>query len=97
MDSTEARIRTREFAIRLLNDLTTWIAAGSLVALGVFSAVAAFTIPGKASSGQAPATSSPAAPSPPASTSVFPSRHQHDSSTISASSGPPMVATGASR
>jgi hypothetical protein len=96
MNPIEARIRAREVAMRLLNDLTTWIAAGSLVAVGLFSFIAAATIPGKASpSPPTTATVPSPASSGPTNAPVL-QRHHRDSSGISASSGPPMVATGAS-
>ena len=99
MNSREARIRAREVAIGLLDDLTAWIAAGSVVGLGVFSVIAAATIPGKAYTSQtasaSSSTSTSSSTSNGTSSSLFP-RHHRDSNGISSSSSPPMVATGAS-
>ena len=101
MDHTQARVRARDVAFDRLNELTTWIAAASMAAVGVFAVIAAETIPGKASPSFSsnPSTASAAVPSP-SSQPVL--RHHRDAnnpsnpSGVSSSAGPPMVATGAS-
>jgi hypothetical protein len=97
MNSLDRRVQARSVAMDRLATLTTWIAAGSLAAVGVFAAVAAATIPGKAS----PSQGASAAPSAPAtstqtSSSGFAPRHHHDTPSVSSSSGPPMAVTGSS-
>lgn len=96
--SIDQRVQARSLAMDRLSTLTTWIAAGSLAAVGVFAAVAAATIPGKASPSQnASASASTPATSTQTSTSGFAPRHHHDSPSVSSSSGPPMAVTGSSR
>jgi hypothetical protein len=97
MQSLDRRIQARSVAMDRLSTLTTWIAAGSLAAVGVFAAVAAATIPGKASPSQnAAAPASTPATSTQTSTSGFAPRHHHDAAGVSPSSGPPMAVTGSS-
>ncbi|HET9781777.1 MAG TPA: hypothetical protein VFR33_08360 [Candidatus Dormibacteraeota bacterium] len=99
MDSLDARITARTVGIDRLNRVTTWVGLAAMAAVGVFAVIAAATIPGKASSTQGTGTAS-ASTSTSTSTNTPVTHHHHDFSngtTISASSGPPMVVSGGSR
>jgi len=97
MNSLDRRVQARSLAMDRLATLTTWIAAGSLAAVGVFAAVAAATIPGKASPSQSASAPTPApATSTQTSTSGLAPRHHRDVPSVSLSSGPPMAVTGSS-
>jgi hypothetical protein len=48
-ETTQARVRARDAAMRLLNRLTTGAAVSALVGVGLFAAISAQTIPGTAS------------------------------------------------
>jgi len=96
MNSVHAQIRARNVALDRLNGLTTWISVGAVAALGVFTVVAAVTVPGKPASSPGPPTADATA-SPPTSAGTAVVRHHHqDSTTITASSGAPVVVTGGS-
>jgi hypothetical protein len=45
-DTTQARVRARDAAMRLLNRLTTGVAVSALVGVAAFGAIGAHTIPG---------------------------------------------------
>jgi len=97
MNSLDRRVQARSLAMDRLATLTTWIAAGSLAAVGVFAAVAAATIPGKASPSQSASALTPApAPATQTSTSGLAPRHHRDVPSVSSSSGPQMAVTGSS-
>lgn len=96
MDSIPERISQREQGIDRLNKVTAWVVMTAATAVGVFAVIAAETVPGKASSGQAAGTDTPAAPSSPSSSTATSFRHHHDSAPVSSSSGPPMVVSGGS-
>src|SRR5256885_17211858 len=78
-NSTHARVRSRDAALRLLQRLTVGAAASSLAGVGVFAAVSAATIPGtsasssQASSSSAASSSASSATSSTSSTSLQPS------------------------
>jgi hypothetical protein len=55
-ETTQARVRARDAAMRLLNRLTTGAAIGAVVGVGLFGAIGANTIPGQASSSTASAS-----------------------------------------
>lgn len=100
MDSLEARITARAVGIDRLNRYTVWIGVVAMGAVAAFAVIAAATIPGKAESSIQRAGSSASAN---ASTSTGDpvTYHHHDdfgnSSSISASSGPPIAVSGGSR
>jgi hypothetical protein len=90
---TQSRIRTRDAALRLLNRLTTGMALGAIAALGVLSAVSAYTIPGTT----AATTTTPASTSSSSTASTFaPSSLQSSTTPITPSSSPPVVVSGGS-
>jgi len=90
---TQSRIRSRDAALRLLNRLTTGIALGAITALGVLSAVSAYTIPGTTPT----TTTSPASASSSSSASTLaPSSLQSSTTPITSSSSPPVVVSGGS-
>ena len=45
-DTTQARVRARDAAMRLLNRLTTGAAISAVIGVGLFGAISANTIPG---------------------------------------------------
>ncbi len=96
MDSTQAQVRARDLAIDRLNQLTKWIAAGALVALGLFGVIAAQTIPGKPSTSPGSTSGSQSTGAPAAITSLF-HHHHRDGGTVTSASAPPVAVTGGSR
>ncbi|HXM72976.1 MAG TPA: hypothetical protein VN940_07110 [Candidatus Dormibacteraeota bacterium] len=57
-DTTQARVRARDAAVRLLNRLTTGAAISAVIGVGLFGAISANTIPGTATTSTATASSS---------------------------------------
>ena len=55
-DTTQARVRARDAAMRLLNRLTTWAAISAVAGVGLCGAISANTIPGTASTSTASAS-----------------------------------------
>jgi hypothetical protein len=56
-DTTQARVRARDAAMRLLNRLTTGAAISAVVGVGLFGAIGANTIPGTTTSSSTSSTS----------------------------------------
>jgi hypothetical protein len=54
----EARIRARDSALSLLNNLTTYVAFAAVAGVGIFGTVSALTIPGVSASSSVGATAS---------------------------------------
>src|SRR5258708_5297270 len=54
----EARIRARDRALSLLNNITTYVAFGAVAGVGIFGTVSALTIPGASASSSSGATAS---------------------------------------
>jgi hypothetical protein len=57
-DTTQARVRARDAAMRLLNRLTTGAAISAVIGVGLFGAISANTIPGSATNATSSTTSS---------------------------------------
>jgi hypothetical protein len=83
---TQSRMHARDAGLRLLNRLTTGIALAAVGALGVLTAVSAYTIPGTTTAPSSAATSSSSA------STITPS-----TTPITSSSGTPIVVSGGSR
>jgi hypothetical protein len=81
---TQSRMHARDAGLRLLNRLTTGIALAAVGALGVLTAVSAYTIPGTTTTPSSAATSS--------ASTITPS-----TTPITSSSGTPIVVSGGSR
>ncbi len=85
MESTkaaEARIRARDRALSLLNNITAYVAFAAVAGVGIFGTVSALTIPGASASSSAGATASAAT-----STSSDSSSSSSATSGLSSSSG----------
>jgi hypothetical protein len=54
----EARIRARDRALSLLNNITTYVAFAAVAGVGIFGTVSALTIPGVSASSSSGATAS---------------------------------------
>jgi hypothetical protein len=54
----EARIRARDRALSLLNNITAYVAVAAVAGVGIFGTVSALTIPGVSASSSAGATAS---------------------------------------
>jgi hypothetical protein len=88
MESTnpaEARIRARNRALSLLNNITTYVAFAAVAGVGIFGTVSALTIPGVSASSSSGATASAAATA--SSDSSSSSASSSTSAGLSASSG----------
>jgi hypothetical protein len=85
MESTkaaQARIRARDNALSLLDNITAYVAFAAVAGVGIFGTVSALTIPGVSASSSSGATASAAT-----STSADSSSSSSSSSGLSSSSG----------
>jgi cytochrome oxidase Cu insertion factor (SCO1/SenC/PrrC family) len=96
MNSVHAQITARNVALERLNGLTTWISVGAVAALGLFTVIAAATVPGKPASSPNPPTADSTAGAPTSAGTAVVRHHHQDSTTITASSGAPVVVSGGS-
>ena len=87
MESTkpaEARIRARDRALSLLNNITTYVAFAAVAGVGIFGTVSALTIPGGSASSSGATATTAASTSSDSTTS---SSSNSSSSGLSTSSG----------
>src|SRR5579864_289879 len=94
--TTRARIEARDASMRLLNQITSWVAFGALAGVAVLGGIAAATIPGTASSTQGSGGASTSSSSGNSSSSTSTSDLQA-SRGVSSSSSTPVVVSGGSR
>jgi hypothetical protein len=91
MESTkpaEARIRARDRALSLLNNITTYVAFAAVAGVGIFGTVSALTIPGvSASSSGATASTGSSTSSDSTTTSDSSSSSSSSSTGLATSSG----------
>jgi hypothetical protein len=96
MENTKAadvRIRARDRALSLLNNMTAGIAFAAVAGVGIFGAISEMTIPGvSASSSSGASTSSTSSSASSASSSGL----QSSSGTVSSSSSSPVAVSGGS-
>ena len=94
LDTTQARVRARDAAMRLLNRLTTGAAVSALVGVGLFAAISAQTIPGTSSGATASSSTSSYATS--TSTSSSSSGLQSSTTPVTSSSSSGVAVSGGS-
>jgi len=88
---TQSRMLARDAGLRLLNRLTTGIALAAVAALGVLTAVSAYSNPGTTTTPSSAATSSSSA------STFTPSGLQSSTTPTTSSSGTPVAVSGGSR
>ena len=96
--AAEARIRARDNALSLLNNITTYVAFAAVAGVGIFGTVSALTIPGVAASSSTGATASAATStsSDSSSSSSSSSGLSSSSGSVSSSSSSPVAVSGGS-
>ena len=96
MENTKAadvRIRARDRALSLLNNVTAGIAFAAVAGVGIFGAISEMTIPGVSAS---TSTAASTASSSSSATSSSSSGLQSSSGTVSSSSSSPVAVSGGS-
>ena len=95
-DTTQARVRARDAAMRLLNRLTTGAAISSLLGVGLFAGISANTIPGTDSISTATASSASTASSSTSSSTTTSSGVAPSTTPVTSSSGSGVAVSGGS-
>jgi hypothetical protein len=93
--SADARIRARDRAMSLLNNITAYVAFAGVAGVGIFGTVSALTIPGVSASSSSGATAS-AATSTSSDSSSSTSGLSSSSGSVSSSSSSAVAVSGGS-
>jgi hypothetical protein len=99
MENTKAadvRIRARDRALSLLNNITAGIAFAAVAGVGIFGAISEMTIPGVSASSSSAASTSSTSSSSSSASSASSSGLQSSSGTVSSSSSSPVAVSGGS-
>jgi hypothetical protein len=92
----DVRIRARDRALSLLNNMTAGIAFAAVAGVGIFGAVSEMTIPGVSASSSPSSTATSANSSASSASSSSSGGLQSSSGTVSSSSSSPVAVSGGS-